>query len=369
MADPPRVHLLGLPHTVTHRRFSHCAFTGKVRRFSPMLQSVGYEVVHYGIAGAESRAKEQVDVLSYEEWRALGGQEPGTEQLGQLARLDSPLYQVFNQRLAPLLRERLAPTDIIALPYGAAHASAVSQFPDVLAVETGIGYPTAWGSFRVYESYAWMHYHLGKEQRAEGSDYWWVIPNYYEPDDSPLGDGSGRYVVYLGRLNRDKGLDIVWEMAKARPDVSFVVCGQGNPAPWLTLPNIQYRPPIHGDGVAELLGRAMCTVMPTRYVEPFGGVAVESMLCGTPVLGSAFGSFTETIRPGRNGYRCRTLQDWLDALQSVESRGATWRAEIRRAAVDAYSLWHLAADYARVFEQLVNLRGAGWYTRRDVPSC
>src|SRR5262245_4138741 len=104
MAELPRVHLLSLPHTVTHRRFSHCAFTGKVRRVSPMLQSVGYEVVHYGIAGAESGAKEQVEVLSYEDWRAVGGQEPGIEQLGQLARLDSALYQTFNQRLIPLLR-------------------------------------------------------------------------------------------------------------------------------------------------------------------------------------------------------------------------------------------------------------------------
>jgi len=59
----PTLHLLGLPHTVTRPEYSHCAFTGKIQRFSPMMRSVGYEVIHYGNAGAVSGANEQVDVL------------------------------------------------------------------------------------------------------------------------------------------------------------------------------------------------------------------------------------------------------------------------------------------------------------------
>ena len=39
-----RLHILGLPHTVTIDEFSHCAFTGKILRFPPMMKSVGYEV-------------------------------------------------------------------------------------------------------------------------------------------------------------------------------------------------------------------------------------------------------------------------------------------------------------------------------------
>jgi glycosyltransferase involved in cell wall biosynthesis len=363
-----RLHLVSLPHTITHSRFSSCAFTGKVLRFSPMLQSVGYEVVHYGVQGAASGAKQQVDVLTYGEWCDLGGREPGTTPHGSLAVTDSPLYRSFNERLVPLLRERLQPQDVICLPYGHAHSQAMLGFPDAMKLETGIGYPAACEKYRVYESYAWMHYHLGKERR-DGCDYWWVIPNYYDPDEWPLGSGDGGYLVYLGRLNRDKGLDIIWEVAKARPDLPVILCGQGDPSPWLTLPNMRYLPPIHGAGREKLLGDALCTLMPTRYVEPFGGVTVESLLCGTPVLASSYGSFTETIDHGVNGFRCRTLADWLEAVDSVVLAGAfSDRQSIRRDAVRRYSMWALAREYDRVFHQLADLWGEGWYALRPLPT-
>lgn len=360
-----RIHLLGLAHTITHTRFSHCAFTGKVRRFAPMVQSVGYDVIHYGVEGAESGAKEQVDVLPATAWAQLGGREPGTQQIGVGLSFESLLYQEFNRRLTQALRARVEPRDIIAFPFGYAHYDAIRDpvIQRAYFLESGIGYPAAWTPFRVYESQAWMHFHLGRAglPSGRGSDYWWVVPNYYDPDDWPRGDGAGDYIAYLGRLNQDKGLDIVLELARACPDLRFVLCGQGDPTRWLRVPNIEYRPPIHGKGVAEYLGRARCVVMPTRYVEPFGGVAAEAMLCGTPVLGSTFGAFTETITHGTTGYRCRVLQDWIDALGEVVRLN---RRRIRMMAQQRYSMWILASEYAKIFEQLADLGQAGWATRR-----
>lgn len=364
-----RLHLLGLPHTITSPRWSHCGFTGKTLRFAPMMRSVGYEVMHYGIQGAESGATTQVDVLTRAEWDELGGVEPGSAQVGAQADVNTPLYHAFNQKLIRLLHDRLEPRDVLCLPFGHAHTEAMTNFPVHRKLETGIGYPVACPWFRVYESYAWMHFHLGKEAAQKhqesglGSDYQWVIPNYYDPADWLLGTGDGGYLLYFGRLNQDKGLDIVVEIAKARPDLVIKICGQGDPKPWLTQPNIHYLPPLHGSGRAELLGLALAVLMPTRYVEPFGGVTVEAHMTGTPVLGSAFGSFTETITPGRDGDRCRTLQDWLDGIAKAEQGGYATRQGIRNAAVTRYSMWNLARDYDRVFQRLDDLWTAGWFTR------
>lgn len=66
-----RLHMLALPHTITRPEFSHCAFTGKVLRFAPMMRSRGYEVYHYGVATSESGADVQIDVLSLQEWKEL----------------------------------------------------------------------------------------------------------------------------------------------------------------------------------------------------------------------------------------------------------------------------------------------------------
>jgi len=46
---------------------------------------------------------------------------------------------------------------------------------------------------------------------------------------------------------------------------------------------------------ANLLANAQVTLVPTTYLEPFGGVVIESMLAGTPVVTTDFGAFPELV--------------------------------------------------------------------------
>ena len=61
-----RLRLPAVPHTITSPEYSHCAFTGKVLRFSPMMRSQGYEVLHYGVEGSAG-----IDILARAEWEDL----------------------------------------------------------------------------------------------------------------------------------------------------------------------------------------------------------------------------------------------------------------------------------------------------------
>lgn len=362
-----RLHLLGIPHTITRYEYSHCAFTGKVIRFSPMMRSVGYEVIHYGVEGAESGANEQINVLTAAEQEELmGGRPDPTAFVGNHADVGNPLYRTFNDRLGKLLRENLRPGDAVCLPFGHAHSQATAGLDRNLFphVETGIGYPTTCETFRVFETHAWYHYHLGKGNTT-GHDYNWVIPNYFDVSQwTPCYD-PGEYVLYFGRLTEEKGLRIVVEMARYRPDLKFIICGQGDPTPYLTAPNIEYHPPIHGVARSDLLRKAIAVVMPTRYVEPFGGVTVEAQLCGVPVLGSAYGSFTETIEEGFNGYRCHTLGDFLAGLERCEEFPRLQRVAIRAETELKYDMYNLARDYDRVFKQIADIQDKGWYQLRS----
>ena len=285
------LHLLGLAHTQTTNEYSHCAFTGKVKRFAPMLQSVGYKVIHYGIQGAESGATEQVDILSIDRWNELRykllfekykREVSPADFIGDLADVGNELYITFNNILREELESRINPQDIICLPFGHAHQSALVNRSES-KLETGIGYPNSYEQFRVFESYAWYHYTMGKNNTS-GFDYNWVIPNYYDITEWDYNPIPEKKLVYFGRLADIKGLRIVWEIAKHRPDLSVVICGQGDPTPYLTLPNITYHPPLHGKARSDFLGSAMAVLMPTRYVEPFGGVICASTV--TPPKGS-----------------------------------------------------------------------------------
>lgn len=368
-----KLHLLGLPHTVTNDAFSHCAFTGKVHRFSPMLRAQGFYVIHYGAAGAESGANEQVDVMPRDEHLHLLGlgdyNEHPQERIGDRARSDSPLYRQFNFYLRDELRERVEPGDVICLPFATAHDAALINFPllrtgQVVRVETGIGYPRPTSLTRVYESEAWRHWVLGNEQR-EGMDWRtprleWVIPNYYVPDDWPaptmMCDHDFNTVVYLGRLEDIKGCAIIPLLAARRPDLHFVICGQGDPAPYLGASNVEYRPPMSGRARATLLGRARCVLTPSRFIEPFCGVAVEAMLCGTPVLTSDFGAFTETVVQGTTGYRCRNVEQFVRGLDLVTSLS---RSEIRHSALSRFSTSVVGIRYAAAFTELAERMADG----------
>ena len=362
-----KLHILGIPHTCTTHENSHCAFTGKVLRFAPMMRSVGYEVIHYGNGTSNPGASKHEIVLTEEELESYKREIMGGRCIDKnifhstFAKADNIIYLEFNKRLKELLRHNLEERDIICCPFGVAHEAAISEFNN-LKVETGIGYNEPYLPYRIYETFSWYQFIAGKTG-VQGNNYWFVIPNYFDITEWDLCLKPSKKVVYLGRLQDDKGLQVVVEIARHRPDLDITICGQGNPAPYLLYPNITYKAPIHGKERSEYLGNAMCTLMPTIYNEPFGGVTIESHLCGTPVLSTPYGSFVETIEHGFNGYRCHTLGDFLAGLDNIE-KGQLNREKIRKYAVENFDMYVLAHRFAQVFQRLLDLYEGGWYSKR-----
>ena len=147
MMKPIRFHLPGIPHTITNNSFSHCAFTGKVLRFSPMMQSIGHEVIHYGVEGSESGASNEINLLTKQEWQDLRlasyqllhpekTPEHVEEHLadeknfvGDLANLNTPLYQEFNKRFQRELKKHYQDktTDILCIPFGRSYLEALKD--------------------------------------------------------------------------------------------------------------------------------------------------------------------------------------------------------------------------------------------------
>jgi len=81
------------------------------------------------------------------------------------------------------------------------------------------------------------------------------------------------------------------------------------------------------------------------------------MLCGTPVITSDFGAFTENVIHGVNGYRFRTLGEAVWAAQNVDKLNP---ADIQTYAVNNFSLDRVGELYEAYFEQLMELWGEGW---------
>jgi hypothetical protein len=355
----PHLHLVGIFHTKHTQAYSHCAFTGKALRFPRMMQTQDYTVIEYSNEGSESTADEHVVMISASEFDTLFNRSK-TAFYGDDANIGNKGHKLFEQRLIPALRERLQPQDIICHPFGHAHQQLMTEFPNHQHVETGIGYPTLMpDSFRIFESYTWMHYHQGKENR-NGKNYEWVVPNYYDLNDWEPNYEPGQYLAFLGRITPLKGIDTIKAIADHSP-WPIVLHGQGDPCPW-SHPNIKYRGPISGTARSEFLRNARALLAPTVFTEPFCGMAVEAMLCGTPVVSVDYGAMTETVVEGVSGYRCHTLQDWVDAINVV---GDLDRRVIADTARSKWSLEECAKRYDKIFQQLNDLHRKGWYQMRE----
>ena len=326
-----RIHVLGLPHTQTTEEFTTCAFTQKALNLCKMMHRRGHHVIHYGVeipAGQHPECSEHVDVMSAAQWEKEIGR-PGTAYYniatdGKLA----PYHALFAKNMHAALAARTgAPdTEIVCQTWGGAQVTACTGIEQHM-VESGIGYPISWADWRVYESYAWMHMHLGRDQLFGGKKWYWaVIPNAFDLKNfrAPPYGPRGEDFLYLGRLNDDKGVGIAIQVAK-EVGRKIVIVGQGDPQPFLAgNPHARYMKPVGVEKRRELLANARAVFCLTQFVEPFCGVNVEAQLSGTPVITSDHGVFCVPLEA-----KILTKRGWLtrDEVRAGQDETLGYHAE------------------------------------------
>lgn len=350
-----RLHSIAPFHTVASKSNSHCAFTGLAIRFAKMMRAQGFEVVEYANE-SESEANERVPMLTAAEVKKLSKRTSERDFFDKDLEVGGPLWKLFDRKLRRELTRRFDPDeDIVCHGFGIAH----KELAEVLKgdhLEPSIGYNASFARFRVFASYAWMHYHQGKNCRS-GNSYEWAVPHFVDIDDWDWSPSStGGYLLYLGRIQCDKGMRTLQAIAE-RTDREIIVCGQGDMTPWAH-ERIRVLPPVFGKARNKLIAEAAAMLLPTEYTEPGSVASIESLVCGTPVISTDHGVFTERIQNEENGFRCRTLGDWMTAIERAPSLN---REAIALNARSKYSLEAIGQRYAQIIRQIVDLRGAGWY--------
>jgi len=133
-----------------------------------------------------------------------------------------------------------------------------------------------------------------------------VKPNFVHPDPG-VGDGSGGYALFVGRLSVEKGLDTLlaaWNHLEGK--VPLKIIGDGPLADEVVeaakkLPKVEWLGRRPMAEVHKLMGEAMFLVFPSKWYETFGRVAVEAFAKGTPVIAANIGAIAELVDSGRTG--------------------------------------------------------------------
>jgi SAM-dependent methyltransferase len=335
----------------------------KVWNLCRMMKERGHEVIHLGNGGSHPAANENVAVTSFEQWSEVYDH-PGTDFFP--TSVTTPEQQEFHRLFANNMRNALEARigdrndAIICITWGGSqHDATHSLKSSAFVVESGIGYEHPSADYRVFESYAWLHMLMGRDGYFHGSTwYWTVIPNAFDPEMFEYRESPDGYFLYLGRLNDDKGVHLAVDVAR-RAGRKLKMAGQGNPDRFLyDASHVEYLGIVGVEERKELLAGAAALLCPTFYVEPFGGVAVEAQLSGTPVITTDWGAFTETVIPNVTGFRCRTMDHFEYAANHI---GEIDPADCRKWAMN-YSLSSVAGMYEEYFQMLLNLRHEGFYT-------
>ncbi len=372
-----KLHLLALPHTRVDRSEACCAYTQKVRKFCKMMGrgqggEGSHEIVLYGSEIVDAPGiTDHVVCITESERAGWFGSKPFDTVNGKFEwDSDRPYWKRFEERAVAALKERGEIKDLLLLTTSAQKPIADAVSETLMPLEWAVGYEGVRLDKCAFESYAWMHHVYGLTRTVNGRPFDAVIPNFFDVNDfAEPGPANprGKYLLYLGRVTARKGPHIAGQIA-AKMGMKLVVAGPGATQEYRGA-KIQGECCVidEGDVVyagiadeamrADLMSGAACCLLPTLYVEPFGGVAIEAMMSGCPVVASDWGAFTETVTP-EVGRRFRTLSQ---GCQAVDEAMRLNRIDVAAHARSRYSLDAVRPQFTRWFDQIQTLWGKGWY--------
>jgi glycosyltransferase involved in cell wall biosynthesis len=160
-----------------------------------------------------------------------------------------------------------------------------------------------------------------------------IIPPFFNPSEFNFAPIKKDYFLYMARIQKSKGADVIFNLAKVFNYYTYVMVGYLKPECdtgeyWILedgesykksdYPNIKMVGFKTGREKMELLSECRALIQPSPYHEPFGFNVIEAYLSGTPVITSKLGSFNEIVLEGVTGFRCYTWKEYEFAQENVQ---------------------------------------------------
>ncbi len=301
-----RVHLLSTPNVQVTAEYYLDVFCGFTRRFAELMTELGWDVILYAGEETDAPCIELINCISKKEQEE---HLQGRPYWHMPYDPTNPLFVTFNARANALVQARKEPGDWVASIAGTAHLPIWQQHPELPFLEYSIGYKGVCAPYRIYQSHAWRHVVHGFTGLQYGRETDDVIPHWFHEDDFPTRP-TEPYVLFVGRLIAVKGLRMVCEAAK-QAGVKLFLIGEGDTSLITYGEYLGHMPPAERN---RWMAGAEALLCPTEYLEPSACVATEAQLCGTPVISTNWGGFTEYVEDRQTGYRCRSVEEFVAAI-------------------------------------------------------
>ncbi|MBN2144176.1 MAG: glycogen synthase [Candidatus Aureabacteria bacterium] len=200
-------------------------------------------------------------------------------------------------------------------------------------------------------------------------------------------DPNQKYLLYVGRITRQKGIiHLARAISKLDPDMQVVFCAGAPDTPeikkeldeaiseikktrknivWIT-ENLDHR------CLIQIYSHAYLFCCPSVY-EPFGIINLEAMACGVPVVGTKVGGITEIIIDGETGVLVPLdadamnrgsqeetvkfsgrLSDAINSLYHDSNLRSSMAEKSRKRAVEVYNWNNIADQVVKIYKSLLS---------------
>jgi glycosyltransferase involved in cell wall biosynthesis len=130
------------------------------------------------------------------------------------------------------------------------------------------------------------------------------------------------YFLFVGRLERLKGLQTILPILRRRPDLQLVVAGTGSGERSLRRQardcgNVHFLGAVGGEALRRLYREAIALLVPSLSYEICPLVILEAFSQGTPVIARRIGGLPELVVPGVRGEAFTTPQEAETAMDRL----------------------------------------------------
>lgn len=190
------------------------------------------------------------------------------------------------------------------------------------------------------------------------------------PERYPFSDKKGDRLLFVGKLVPQKGVHVAIQVAlcagfgldiigpSAVQGVSEAEISaqrdyvQTRVLPYVDSTQVRYLGELGTERLAYL-SKAIATLCPIAWDEPFGRIMAESMACGTPVIAFRRGAVPEVVVDGQTGFIVDDLGAMVDAVRQVRHLSpATCRAHV----LAHLNMERVAARYVQVYADVLGSR-------------
>ena len=196
------------------------------------------------------------------------------------------------------------------------------------------------------------------------------VVNYFLPERAAAAPAGGNpherpYFLFVGRLEKIKGLDDVIPLFERYPDADLLIAGDGEHAAELERiasgnERVRFLGRIDPAMLDRYYAHAQALIVPSVCFETFGIIIIEAFRQGTPVLARRIGPFPEIIERAGGGRIFGTPEELVEAMRQIQADAAV-RArladEARRAFREHWSEDAIIPRYLGVVERAARAKG------------